>query len=147
MGKTPQIATSCGGLDLILGPTQVTNPNGTSIGSALASAVMQTNNSWTDPDAIWEVESWGPRNHVLVGVQIPNGKGFMKGKGGQLRACLAVVILYVIQKGGGQHWYGAGYNWGDISYRLMCTGKNDFQQNNVLEEWAVITNYSVNILK
>ena len=37
----------------------------------------------------------------------------------------------------------------DVHYRLICrpTGTTDFQQNNLFDEWAVITNYSVKIKK
>ena len=38
-------------------------------------------NVWPDRDAVWNAESGGPRNHVLDGVQITNGKGHFEGKG------------------------------------------------------------------
>jgi len=61
-----------------------------------------TKNGWTDRDNVWDEDSGGRRNHVLDGVQIPQGKGQFLGLSGPFKSignlrcsrCFSVMVAF-----------------------------------------------------
>jgi len=90
-------------------------------------SVMTRRPAKTDQDAVWDMDSGGPKEPCIrwgLDPQLMKGK-FLRAKRGRPRTCLIVDTLKTTQQG--QHRYGADISWDVIDGRctLVPAGEYD----------------------